>query len=188
MIFINPGCLNRLMIYLRYLVFIPVFMLSGCSTMNNLKSFTTPYHEPPSPTSSRLRVITNQTVRLVPGSTCIDWALPGAGMVNSRTFAVANDRTFNDRILGIPGRKGGQNSSEVYIEPGKPITLVYAGTPANGRYQCFTSVHFVPESGTDYESNSELCHITIEKITGNGESGEITHTTAGGREAKVCTN
>jgi hypothetical protein len=125
---------------------------------------------------------------LVPGSTCIDWALPGVGMVNSRTFAVANDRTFNDRILGIPGSNGVQNSSEVYIEPGKPITLVYAGTPANLRYQCFTSVNFIPEAGADYESKSELCRITIEKIIRTGDSGEISRTTAGGREAKVCTN
>lgn len=177
-----------LMMYLRYLMFIPVLALSGCSTINNLKSFTTPYHEPPSPTSSRLRVITNQTVRLVPGSTCIDWKLPGVGMVNSRTFAVANDRTFNDRMLGIPGSNGVQNSSEVYIEPGKPITLVYAGTSANGRDQCFTSVNFVPEAGADYESHSMLCHITVEKIIRTGDSGEISRTTAGGREAKVCTN
>lgn len=82
------GCFCPLRMYLRYLVFIPVLALSGCSTINNLKSFATPYHEPPSPMSSRLRVITNQTVRLVPGSTCIDWKLPGVGMVNSRTFAV----------------------------------------------------------------------------------------------------
>ena len=173
--------------YLKYLIFIPVFMLSGCSTMDNLKSFTTAYKEPPSPTSSRLRVITNQTVRLVPGSTCIDWALPGVGMVNSRSFAIANDRTFNDRMLGIPDGDGVKNSSEVYIEPGKPITLVYAGTPANGRYQCFTSVHFLPEVGADYESNSGLCYITIEKITKNKDSGEISRATVGGREAKVCT-
>ncbi|AZE89551.1 hypothetical protein C4J97_2852 [Pseudomonas orientalis] len=171
----------------RYLIFIPVLILAGCSTMDNLKSFTTAYKEPPNPTSSRLRVITNQTVRLVPGSTCVDWALPGVGMVNSRTFAIANDRTFNDRMLGIPGGDGVKNSSEVYIEPGKPITLVYAGTPASGRYQCFTSVHFLPEDGADYESNSELCYITIEKITKNKGAGEIIRTTVGGREAKVCT-
>ncbi|AZF16393.1 hypothetical protein [Pseudomonas sp. R3-18-08] len=173
--------------YLKYLIFVPVLMLSGCSTIDNLKSFTTAYIEPPSPTSSRLRVITNQTVRLVPGSTCVDWELPGVGMVNSRSFAIANDRTFNDRMLGIPGSDGIKNSSEVYIEPGKPITLVYAGTPASGRYQCFTSVHFLPEAGADYESNSGLCYITIEKITKNEDSGEISRTAVGGREAKVCT-
>ena len=49
-----------------------IIMLSGCSTMDNLKSFSAAYHEPPNSTSSRLRVITNQNVRLVPGSTCIE--------------------------------------------------------------------------------------------------------------------
>lgn len=156
--------------------------------MDALKSFTTAYTEPPNPTSSRLRVITNQTVRLVPGSTCIDWALPDVGMVNSRSFAVANDRTFNDRVLGMPGNNGIKNSSEVYIEPGKPITLVYAGTPANGRYQCFTSVYFLPEAGADYESNSGLCYITIEKITKRKDSAEISRETVGGREARICTH
>lgn len=153
--------------------------------MDNLKSFTTAYNEPPSPTSSRLRVINNQTVRLVPGSTCIDWGLPGVGMVNSRSFAIANDRTFNDRRLGMPGGDGVKNSSKVYIEPGKPITLVYAGT--NGRCECFTSVHFLPEVGADYESNSGMCYVTIEKITKNEGSEEITRTTVDGRKAKICT-
>lgn len=168
------------------LIFMLIIMLSGCSTMDNLKSFSAAYHEPPNSTSSRLRVITNQNVRLVPGSTCIDWSLPDVGMVNSRALAIANSRKLNDRVLGMPGGNGAKNSSEVYIQPGRPIVLVYSGMPSSGRYECFTSVYFFPEAGADYESNSGLCYITIEKIIKSEGSGEITRETVAGREAKIC--
>lgn len=171
---------------LKPLIFSLFIMLSACSTMDGLKSFATAYHEPPNPTSSRLRVITNQTVRLVPDSTCIDWSLPGVGMVNSRALALANDRKFNDRVLGMPGGDGAKNSSEVYVYPDKPIILAYSGVSPNQRYQCFTAVYFIPEAGADYESNSEMCHISVEKIIKSEGSGEISREAVAHSEAKIC--
>ncbi|QXI46683.1 MULTISPECIES: hypothetical protein [Pseudomonas] len=167
-------------------IFISVLMLSGCSTVANLKSFTTAYQEPSAATSSRLRVITDQTVRLVPDSTCVDWSVPGAGIVNSRSLAVANNRKFNDRMLGVPGGDRVKNSSEVYIKPGSPIVLVYAGVPSSRRYQCFTSLYFIPEAGADYEAVTGLCYIKIAKIVKDEGAGEIRRETVVNREAKIC--
>ncbi|MBV4491604.1 hypothetical protein [Pseudomonas oryzicola] len=167
-------------------IFISILMLSGCSTMANLKSFTTAYHEPSATTSSRLRVITDQTVRLVPNSTCVDWSLPGAGIVNSRSLAVANSRKFNDRILGVPDGDQVENSSEVYIQPGSPIVLVYAGEPSSRRYQCFTSLYFIPEAGADYEAITGLCYIKIAKIVKDEGAGEIRRETVVNRKAEIC--
>ncbi len=165
-------------------VFVLVLMLSGCSTLSALQSFTTAYQEPSPPSSSRLRVTTDQTVRLIPGSACIDWSLPGAGIVNSRSSAVANNRKFNDRVLGVPSNKGAQNSSEVYIQPGSPIVLVYQG--ASRRFMCTESVYFVPEPGADYESNSGLCYITIAKIIKSESSGDIRREPVKVGKAKIC--
>ncbi|MFK9007433.1 hypothetical protein [Pseudomonas pergaminensis] len=167
---------------LLMLLSIPLF--SGCSTVTGLKSYTTAYNEPQPATSSRLRVITDQTVRLVPDSQCIDWHLPGAGIVNSRSLAPLNDHTFNDRSLGIPGGDGVQNSSEIYIRPDTPITLVYAG--ATRKYQCVTGVHFVPEAGADYEAKSEPCGIWISKIVKNSTTGAVSREPVSSHTAKTC--
>lgn len=165
-------------------MFVLVLMLPGCSTLSALQSFTTAYQEPLTPSSSRLRVTTDQTVRLIPGSACIDWSLPGAGIVNSRSLAVANNRKFNDRVLGVPGGKEAKNSSEVYVQPGNPIVLVYEG--ASRRIRCTESVYFVPEPGADYESNSGLCYMAIAKIIKSESSGDIRREAVKVGRAKIC--
>ncbi|MFL1387360.1 hypothetical protein ACI77F_06755 [Pseudomonas tritici] len=168
--------------FLLMLLSIPLF--SGCSTVTGLKSYTTAYNEPQPATSSRLRVITDQTVRLVPNSQCIDWHLPDSGIVNSRSLAPLNNHKFNDRNLGIPGGSGVQNSAEVYVSPNTPITLVYAG--ATRKYQCITGLYFVPEPGADYESRSEPCGIWISKIVKNGTTGAVSREPVTSYTAKAC--
>jgi hypothetical protein len=168
----------------KFLALLALPLFGGCSTMGALKSFTTAYHEPQNPTTSRLRVITDQVVRLVPGSTCINWDLPGAGSVNSRSLAPLNDKTFNDKRLGIPGGEGVKNSAEVYVQPNTPLTVVYSG--ADGRHQCLYSTYFVPEAGADYEAASEYCTIAIYKVVKNGATGEVSRGLIKSAPAKVC--
>lgn len=168
----------------KFLILLALPIFSGCSTLDNLKSFTTAYHEPQPPTTSRLRVTTDQLVRAVPNSTCINWDLPDVGMINSRSSAPLNDRTHNDKALGIPGGEGLKNSAEVYIRPDQPLTLVYSG--ASSRYQCVIGIHFVPEAGADYESTSEFCVIRVSKIVKNATTGQVTREPVTGDRAKVC--
>lgn len=168
----------------KFLALLALPLFSGCSTMDALKSFTTAYHEPQNPTTSRLRVITDQMVRLVPGSTCINWDLPGTGMVNSRGTGPLNDQTHNDKRLGIAGGEGVKNSAEVYVQPDTPLTVVYSG--ADRRHQCLYSTYFVPEAGADYEATSELCTVAIYKIVKHGTTGEVSHEPVKSNQAKVC--
>ncbi|MBK5411535.1 hypothetical protein JFU58_23750 [Pseudomonas sp. TH34] len=168
----------------RFLALLSLPLFSGCSTLDSLKSFTTAYQEPQNPTTSRLRVITDQVVRLIPDTRCVNWDLPGAGAVNSRSSAPLNDQTHNDKRLGIAGGEGVKNSAEVYVQPDTPLTVVYSGTTR--RYQCFYGVSFVPEAGADYEATSEMCTVAIYKVVKNGATGEVSHEQVKSDRAKVC--
>jgi hypothetical protein len=168
----------------RCLALLALPLFSGCSTLDSLKSFTTAYKEPQNPTTSRLRVITDQVVRLIPDTRCVNWDLPGAGMVNARSAAPLNDKTFNDKRLEIPGAEAGKNSAEVYVQSDKPLTVVYTGSAR--RYECFYSVYFVPEAGADYEATSALCTIAIHKIVKNAATGEVSREPVKNDQAKVC--
>lgn len=162
--------------------------MSGCSTFDNLKAFTSAYQEPESATTSRLRVITDQVVRLVPDRSCIAWDAPGAGVVSSRNAGVANSTLLNDQRIGMPGGKQGGRASEVYVRPNKPITIVYNG--ARGTYQCATYAYFIPEANSDYEVVAHIpymsCEIRISKLVKSAGAGEIVREPVLARRAKVC--
>ena len=78
----------------------------------------------------RLRVNTDQVVRLIPGRSCRDWSAPGAGVVNSRALALANNEDLNDKRIGMPPSDQPNNNSEVYVRPNEPLTIVYSGASA----------------------------------------------------------
>lgn len=163
-------------------------MLSGCSAYDNLKAFTVPYQEPEYATSARLRVNTDQIVRLIPGRDCLDWSAPGAGVVNSRAVALANNEDLNDKRIGMPLGDQPDNNSEVYVRPNEPLTIVYQG--AGARTQCMASSYFIPEDNSDYEVSAQLspvgCYISVGKFDGRGGDGKVIHEPAGAREAKLC--
>ena len=163
-------------------------VLSGCSTYDSLKTFTVPYQEPEEATSARLRVNTDQVVRLIPGRNCRDWSAPGAGVVNSRALALANNEDLNDKRIGMPPSDQPNNNSEVYVRPNEPLTIVYSG--ASGRLQCVASSYFIPEDNSDYEVSALFspagCYIAVGKLAGRDVDGKIVHKPAGAREAKSC--
>lgn len=163
-------------------------VLSGCSTYDNLKSYTVPYQEPEHPTSARIRVSTDQVVRLIPGSDCLDWRVPGAGVVNSRAIALANNREHNDKRIGMPPGDQLDNNSEVYVKPNEPITIVYNG--AAHRTECSSRSYFLPQENSDYEISARYsrvgCYIAVSKLVGVGGDGKVILESAGARNANVC--
>ncbi|YCH21106.1 hypothetical protein M1D96_18635 [Pseudomonas sp. D1-3] len=78
-----------------------------------------------------MRVITNGMARGVPSSDCIDWRVPGAGVmaVSQSGFAEQN----NGRDLGMPASRrevGGQGlaRSELKVPAGKPFAMNFQST------------------------------------------------------------
>lgn len=162
--------------------------VSGCSTINNLKAFTSAYQEPESATTTRLRVVTDQVVRLVPDRSCVAWDAPGAGVVSSRNAGVANSKILNDQRIGMPGGEQVKDASEVYVRSNSPITVVYNG--ARSMYECAVYAYFVPEANSDYEVSAYLpyasCGIRIAKLVKGVGDGEVVREPVLAHQAKLC--
>ena len=158
-------------------------MLSGCTTLVDLankldpstKTFTVPYIEPDVQTNSRIRVISDTTVKILPNRSCVDWNAPGAGMVSAHSFALGNDKTHNDKVIGIPRAGEIKNSSEVYIKPNEPLVLVYGH-----KTSCLIEASFIPEENTDYQilsdTSSGRCTMELSKVTVDKATNIIIYT------------
>ena len=154
--------------------------LSACGNIQTVRSFSTPYEQPASGDRARIRVISfDGMVRAVPNSSCIDWRLPGAGVmvVPTKGFADVNGQDLGMPIGQFPKlvtAMGTVAVSELYIPAGKPIVLHYlsrGGVQDQTNYQCFVPRSFVPVADEDYEAVyrqvGKLCHFTIVRLTEN---------------------
>ncbi|HRQ58266.1 MAG TPA: hypothetical protein PLN31_12680 [Azoarcus taiwanensis] len=151
-------------------------MLGGCGTMQTVKSFSNAYEEPPEGTpSARLRVFAfDAMVRAVPDSDCVDWRLPGAGVMATSMRGFANR---NDQSLGMPQgmvfhppvtqSRAGVAVTELRIKAGRPFTLALL-TRGDGRRQCSANGWFTPEPGADYELSyrqvGAVCRLTMHRL------------------------
>lgn len=153
------------------------FQLSACGNIQTIVSFSTPYEQPESGDRARIRVISyHGMIRAVPNSDCIDWRLPGAGVMVSSTKGFAN---VNDRDLGMPSGQfknvtttmGRVAVSELYVPAGKPISLHYL-SQGDRNYQCFVAKSFVPVANADYEAayaqDGKICHSSIVRLAQDG--------------------
>lgn len=152
--------------------------LSACGNIQTVISFSTPYEQPTSGDRARIRVISfGGMVRAVPNSSCIDWRLPGAGVMVVPTKGFAN---VNGQDLGMPigqfpklaTAMGTVAVSELYIPAGKPIALHHLSQgeiQGQMNYQCFVPRSFVPVADEDYEAvykkDGKLCHFSIVRLT-----------------------
>lgn len=138
-------------------VVVVVVTLAGCGNIAVVKSFSTKFESPAEGKTANLRVITNGMVRGVPNSECIDWYLPGAGVIAARDgFA---HRNYED--LGMPDSKwtaavskSNFYNTEVRVPAGEPLSLSFIGNgrvSAYAREQCFVSRSFTPQPGHNYE-------------------------------------
>lgn len=143
--------------YLKFMGVVAIAMLAGCGNIAVVKSFSTKFESPTEGETANLRVVTNGMIRGVPDSACINWYLPGAGVIAAKDgFAHRNDED-----LGMPESKwtaamskANFYTTEVRVPAGKPLSLDFIGygrvTPY-AREQCFVARSFVPQPGQNYE-------------------------------------
>jgi hypothetical protein len=156
-------------------------VLAGCGNIANVRSFSSAYEQPTTGDKAKIRVSSNGMVRAVPASTCIDWRLPGAGVmvVNRSGFANVNNQNLGmtpDARSEQALRRSAVTSSELYIAAGKPIVLHFLGmgrTSISGaganmqttRTACDKGLSFVPEAGKEYEAtfieNGSVCSVQL---------------------------
>lgn len=142
---------------LRIASVIAVVALAGCGNIAAVKSFSTKFESPVDGETANLRVITNGMVRGVPDSACINWYIPGAGVIAAQDgFAHRNDEDLRmpDSKWTAAASKSNFYNTEVRVPAGKPLTLHFIGygrVTAYAREQCFLSRSFTPEAGHNYE-------------------------------------
>ena len=158
---------------MRLFTVIPAVLLalSGCGQVANVRSLSTGYIPPQSGETARIRLLTDGLVRAVPGRDCLDWNVPGAGVMAS---AKSGFPDHNGENLGIPGpiySLAGSVSSELVVPANKPITLHYLGRLQYSR-QCAKTMTFVPQPGVDYMVQATMsadCSFQLDELEAGGK-------------------
>src|SRR5471032_2006650 len=164
--------------------------VSGCGNISNIRAYSTAYVEPASGDTARLRVITNGMARGVPGRDCIDWRVPGAGVmaVSESGFADKN----NGRSLGMPEsnrRVEGQDlaRTELKVPAGKPFAMNFQSeghVSAGYSYSCRQTFRFTPKAGQDYELvllDGGQCLVALQRLNPAGKPQNVPV-----EKAKLC--
>lgn len=117
--------------------------------------------------------------RGVPGRDCIDWRVPGAGIMAVAQSGFADQN--NGRSLSMPpsGREvGGQGlaRSELKVPAGKPFAMNFQSTgyiSGGYSYSCQQTFRFTPEAGQDYELtllDRGMCVIGLQRLNPEGKA------------------
>lgn len=139
-----------------------LILLAGCGALTDVRSFSTPYSAPGGGETARLRVISDGMVRAVPKSDCVDFRLPGAGVMVAFRDGYANR---NGESLGMPAvdkHPASTVMTELLVPAGQPIAFHYIGA------QCYNMFSFVPEAGKDYQleaSGRYKCTVTLKQLS-----------------------
>ena len=150
--------------------------LAGCA---ETASFRQPYAEPIGSPSSKVRVVTNGSIRFIPGRACVDWSTAGSGLVASDFYGKEKSPTLNGQKLGMssaPIPRPGFYNAEVVVRANEPLTVVFNADQADKfmttrRWCPPMNVAFIPQSGEEYEIVGEMtayCRVQIKSLTNPG--------------------
>ncbi|OCW22006.1 hypothetical protein [Pseudomonas sp. S3E12] len=154
------------MSFLRVVPVALLVLLTGCGQVANIRSLSTGYVAPQTGETARVRLITDGLVRAVPGRDCLDWNVPGAGVMASTKAGFPD---HNGESLGMPGpiySWAAAVSSELVVPANKPIAFHYLGQLQYSR-QCSASMAFVPRPGVDYMVQASMyanCSIQLHEL------------------------
>lgn len=163
---------------MRLLPVIPAVLLlalGGCGQVANIRSLSTGYVPPQGGETARIRLLTDGLVRAVPGRDCLDWNVPGAGVMAS---AKPGFPDHNGENLGIPGpifSWAGAVSSELVVPANKPIAFHYLGRLQYAR-QCAKTMTFVPRPGADYMVQATMsadCSFQLDELEAGGKQWDM---------------
>lgn len=154
-------------------------LLTGCGAITDVRSFSTPYTTPDGGETARLRVISDGMVRGVPKSDCVNFRLPGAGVMLAARDGYANR---NGESLGMPPGAALSSSTvttELQIPAEQPIAFHYLGN------RCYNMFTFVPKAGANYELEAAgrySCTVTLKQLLVGTEVATATPL----KDSKLC--
>jgi hypothetical protein len=154
-------------------------LLSGCGALTDVRSFSTPYTTPAGSETARLRVISDGMVRGVPQSDCVNFRLPGAGVMVAAREGYANRNGENLDMPPAAAQPSSTVMTEVKISAGQPMAFHYIGD------RCYNMFSFVPEAGADYELEAAgryRCTVTLKRLI----AGSTKYTPAPLGDSKLC--
>lgn len=105
------------------------------------------------PSAALMRLTVDGIVRVSPGSSCADFSNPHTGVAVFTSPSTKDYSHLHNRKLGVVGRApAAQTSTEIALEPGKPVTLSYTRSwvVRGTSHLCQLHRTFVPESGVHY--------------------------------------
>lgn len=153
--------------------------LTGCGALTDVRSFSTPYSTPAGGDTVRLRVISDGMVRGVPNSNCINFRLPGAGVMVAQRDGYANRNGETLGMAPVERYSDATVMSELQVPAGQPIAFHYIGN------RCYNMISFVPEAGMDYELDAAgryKCGVTLKRmLVGHTEGKSVPLS-----ESKLC--
>lgn len=155
--------------------------LSGCGNLANVRSYSTPYAEPTSGDTARMRVITNGMARGVPARGCVDWNSPGAGVmaVAQSGFASRNGQNLGMPVSQTQVQAADLVRTELKVPANQPFTVNFQsqGSVSNGySYSCQHSLRFTPQAGMDYELimlESGQCLMSLQRLDTTGNPSPV---------------
>lgn len=159
-----------------------VSMFGGCGNLANVRSYSTPYAEPVSGETARMRVITNGMARGVPARGCVDWNSPGAGVmaVSQPGFASRNGQSLGMPVSQTRVQAADLVRTELNVPANQPFTVNFQsqGSVSNGySYSCQQSFRFTPKTGKDYELimlESGQCLMSLQRLDSTGSPSTVT--------------
>lgn len=153
--------------------------LSGCGAITDVRSFSTPYSTPPGGETARLRVMSDGMVRGVPKSDCVNFRLPGAGVMVAKRDGFANRNGETLGMAPVERYSDATVMTELLVPAGQPIAFHYIGN------RCYNMFSFVPQPGMDYELDAASrykCGVTLKRMA----FGKIEGTSEPLGESKLC--
>lgn len=153
--------------------------LTGCGALTDVRSFSTPYASPTQGETVRVRVVSDGMVRGVPNSSCINFRLPGAGVMVAKRDGYADRNGETLGMAPIERYSDATVMSELLVPAGHPIAFHYIGD------RCYNMFSFVPEVGMDYELDAASrykCGVTLKRML----VGEIEGTLVPLEKSKLC--
>lgn len=154
-------------------------LLGGCGALTDVRSFSTPYSSPDNGATARLRVVSDGMVRAVPKSDCLDFRLPGAGVMVAYRDGYANRNAENLGIPPLDEHPPATVATELLVPAGQPIAFHYIGA------RCYNMFSFVPKAGADYQLDAVglyKCGVTLMELPEGGK----TFSPSPLKESKLC--
>lgn len=164
-------------------------LLTGCTTIGEIRQALSTYEEPNRDPRARIRLISDRAAPFIyPARACVDPGAAGAGAARDPDSGAQIDNGLGYRTIGIPAVPvaGGRAITEIYARAGEPITFTLAAGGCGSNWCpvdkiekeiCVQSRSFTPDANTDYVATirrqGAACDIELYRVVERGSDHAV---------------